>query len=157
MRQAQASSRACIGTDVFSTVEDEYIVQLGSDVAVLFEDSVWLGKLLRIRRKYQTGGWNDYLRPVNLDEAKAQGWKLWFTLGWFRKRPGNVRTYEFGVSDTKPVPLSCIICPVALTSKGNNLFTLCAEQWSTVESARASVEREGQRSKQTRKPRRCAK
>jgi hypothetical protein len=141
VRQAQASSRSCIDMDVFTTVDDEWVVQLGTDIAVLFEERVWLGKITRIRRRYTGGSWANYVRPVHLDSAKAARWQLYFTLSWYNDKVerNNIRVYQYGLQDTKSVRLVCVICPVALTRVRANGFTLSVEQQRTVDECKVEV------------------
>jgi hypothetical protein len=118
---------------VFDINTDPWVVQLGSDFVCCFEKDVWVGNIFRIRRKYDKGGYQDYSLPVDLHEAVDKGWKLEFTAVWYNEQEDG--TYIFGITDTEPVSLEYVACPVALTEE-NGRFRISDDQAVLVEEAR---------------------
>lgn len=153
-RAAQASSRACldggVAPSVFDINSDPWIAELGSEIAAVFEDAVWIGSILMIRRRYANGGWAEYTRPVDLEHAKKNGWELLFTCCWYKQVADGL--YTFGVLDPEPVSLAMVACPVALeevpSHGGERRYKLPEDQVPMVEEARANLvvdERPGKR------------
>ena len=126
-------------------------MNIGQDVAVLFENQVFLGRINRIRRKYTGGGWNDYILPVDIQVAKEQQLLLYFDLTWYVQQPGHAEpaVYKFGImhtgtgrqkkrcQDTREVELASIICPVTLEQTGTgNSYNLPQEQQDVIDLSR---------------------
>ena len=139
-RAAQAASRECVNgglsPSVFDINTDPWVVQLGSDFVCCFEEDVWVGNIFRIRRKYDRGGYQDYILPVDLHEAVDKGWNLEFTAVWYTEQPDG--TYVYGTTDTEPVGLEFVACPVSLTEEGG-AFRISDEQAVLVQEAREAL------------------
>ena len=119
MRAAQAGSRACVDMvgqgSVFDIQTDAWVVELGSDIAVVFDEDVQIGSIFMIRRRYANGGYNQYTRSVDLHAAREAGWDLRFVCCWYEKQPDG--TYRYGVLDTEAYALKQVACPVTPSSR----------------------------------------
>ena len=116
MRAAQAGSRSCVDVvvqeNMFNIQADAWIVELGSDIAVVFDEDVQIGSIFMMRRKYDNGGFSQYKYPVDLHVVRKGNWNLQFVCCWYEKQPDN--TYLYGVLDTAAYELKNVACPVTL-------------------------------------------
>ena len=128
----------------WNIAESEWTVQLGGDVAVLFDDTVHLGTILRMRRKAGKS-WYNYLDPVDISQVKEDGLDLFFTLTWYqpakknKKNTGSLSAdgkYKNGVADPKEVHVTCVICPISLTFDAEtNTYSLGPDQRAVIDMA----------------------
>jgi hypothetical protein len=128
-RAAQANHGGVLGMSNrpgFDIAESEWNIELGHDVAVMFDDA-FIGRVIRIRRKCAKS-WVEYVYPVDIQQAKADGLDLFFTICWYAVT-GTEGEYTYGVHEPKEVALDSIICPVALTLDSDRaVYTLPADQ-----------------------------
>ena len=119
----------------FNVREDAWQVGIGQDVAVLFEDTVWVGRIYRVRRRYQNNRWADYIYPVDLQAEKQQNSKLFFDMAWYSRHRTTPNVYVFGGhADTKEVTLYSVICPVTLSCDPiTNEYSIPADQQAVLD------------------------
>jgi hypothetical protein len=121
--QAASTIRA---KDRFNIVESVWTVQIGHDIAVLYDPvgrrrrranqvkDAFIGRISRIRRRVNNA-WVEYVYPVDLSIVKEDKLDLRFTCCWY-KAIGRVGQYSYGNSfDNDDVHLECVICPVVLS------------------------------------------
>jgi hypothetical protein len=145
-RAQQAGNGSTIASH-FSVKEDAWTVQLGKDLAVKFEDEIYIGRVNRIRRRYRSSGrqqWADYIYPFGLQEARTDELDIYFDMAWYQKVKGRVNKgkYTFGgAADTREVKLESIVCPVALDgpeAAGNKIiFRLPQDQQDVIDACQA--------------------
>jgi hypothetical protein len=143
-RVAEAGSGSALANCTFVISSSKWEVYLGQEVAVLFEgDLVWLGRIIRMRRRYKQTRYVEYTLPVDLLEAKDGELDIFFALCWYNQKkaarsgrpvPG---VYEYGELDTNEVHLSMIICPIALIYRpSESNYSLPADQQRVIDLAK---------------------
>ena len=142
MRAAQAGSRACVDMvgqgSVFDIQTDAWVVELGSDIAVVFDEDVQIGSIFMIRRRYANGGYNQYTRPVDLHAARAAGWDLGFVCCWYERQTDG--TYRYGSLDTDSYELKHVACPVTLQHDEGGVYRMPPDQQVLIDEARKEFE-----------------
>ena len=125
-RQAQASA---IPMAAGSTLEDfdiavhEWVVERYNDVAILFDNNVTVGKIVRIRKKMKRG-WVEYKRPIVLHRVRKHLGDLYFTCAWYTRLQGRNEIFSFAKAGTSEVHVLSIVCPVSLQFISNNRYLL---------------------------------
>ena len=110
----------------------------GLIVAVVFDEDVQIGSIFMIRRRYANGGYSQYTRPVDLNEARQAGWDLRFVCCWYEKQPDG--TYRYGVLDTEAYALKHVACPVTLQCDEAGVYRMPQDQQALVAEARREFE-----------------
>ena len=128
MQQTHEERRA-----VFNVSTDNWIMALGSDIALRFAsakatepDIVWYGKVLSMRKLGGRDGktWITYQDPVLLQNDRTKLGELFVTC-FFYKRYGlrEPPVYKFSEHDYEPYHVKSVICPVKFTYD-KKLYTL---------------------------------
>ena len=118
---------------VFDVRVSNWTVGPSIDIAVKFETGHHLGRIVQVRRRCARG-WDVWVRPFDLLEAKAAKVPLHFLYVWY-KQYGDVYKYG-GVLDTCERVLETIICPVELVYDAEaKVYRLPAEQLEVIEMA----------------------
>lgn len=137
MRAAQAGSRACVDVAAqeseFDIQADAWIVEPGSDIAVVCDSGVHIGSIMSVIRTYDKGRPQEYTRPFDLHEARDKNWDLLFFCTWYEQRANGA--YKYGVLDPTGYPLLSVACPVVLQTEGD-VYRLPEAQQVLIDEAR---------------------
>ena len=124
----------------FDIQTDAWVVELGSDIVVVFESDVHIGSIFMIRRRYANGGYAQYTRPVDLHVAREAGWDLRFVCCWYEKQADD--TYQYGVLDSTAYGLKHIACPVTLQRDNHGVYRMPQDQQDLIAEARKEFDLE---------------
>ena len=108
----------------FNAAADEWLICLGSDVAVNFGNNIWLGRVERMRKKNRS--WTDYRLPVVLTEDRTTLGELVFECRWYRRVPGGpARRFQLKEIDYDEYHITTVICPVTMHYEATrDIYTL---------------------------------
>ena len=142
----------------FNPREDDWLMGLGSDIAVQFENNKWVGKVVRMRRWTGSrrdgecncgecgvpkgkGSWVEYQRPVILHEDRKQVGNVHFQCSWYSRtnRDNNNKKFQLGVvrdEDAGQYHVTTVICPVNMTYvPEDNNYILSADTQTVINQA----------------------
>ena len=114
----------------FDPAEDDWMMSLGSDIAVHGEKNNWIGKVISMKKK-NGKRWTKYTRPVCLHENRQSLGDLYVTCHYYSRvrsaEHGSLLAFKFDGSGTDPVHIHVmeIIGPVQLKyHPSSRLYTL---------------------------------
>ena len=137
--QANAAAGQHNAAPAFILSVDDWWVGDGDDIAVLFDEGHWIGRVTMMKRRFQSKTKNgkakyvQYKNKVQIDEGREQLGDLLFHLHWYKAtkhRVGGVEEtrYTYIVKDTEAVELKNLICPCAMIYNADeDYFTISAE------------------------------
>jgi hypothetical protein len=111
----------------------------GDDIAVLYEEGYYIGRVTMMKRRFQSKTRNgkaryvQYKNKVQIDDNREQLGDLLFHLQWYKATKHRVgraeeTRYTYNVKDTNAVELKNLICPCAMTYNAKeDYFTISAE------------------------------
>jgi hypothetical protein len=137
--QAHAAAGQHNAAPAFKLSEDDWWVGDGDDIAVLYEEGYYIGRVTMMKRRFQSKTRNgkaryvQYKNKVQIDDNREQLGDLLFHLQWYKATKHRVgraeeTRYTYNVKDTNAVELKNLICPCAMTYNAEgDYFTISAE------------------------------
>jgi hypothetical protein len=137
--QAHAAAGQHNAAPAFKLSEDAWWVGDGDDIAVLYEEGYYIGRVTMMKRRFQSKTRNgkaryvQYKNKVQIDDNREQLGDLLFHLQWYKATKHRVgraeeTRYTYNVKDTNAVELKNLICPCAMTyNTEGDYFTISAE------------------------------
>ena len=114
----------------FNPAEDDWMMSLGSDIAVHCDGNNWIGKVISVKKK-NGRRWTKYIRPVCLHEDRQSLGDLYVTCHYYTRvrsvEHGGLLAFKFDGSGPDPVHIHVmeIIGPVQLKyHPSSRLYTL---------------------------------
>ena len=116
----------------FDPAEDDWMMSLGSDIAVHCDENNWIGKVISVKKK-NGRKWTKYMRPVCLHEDRKSLGDLYVTCHYYTRvrsrsvEHGGLWAFKFDGSGPDPVHIHVmeIIGPVHLKyHPSSKLYTL---------------------------------
>ena len=125
IRVAQSKQEGRTNSDDprFDINSDPWLVGIGTDVALLTEKNIWIGRVLRMRKRLRRG-WVEYKRPVDINAMREEKQHeeleaIHITCYYYKRRQGGSQRgesrFDLKVPDWAEYTLASIISPVCMT------------------------------------------
>ena len=79
------------GSRRFNIRDDDWVVGIHNDIAVQYDDTYAIGRIIRMRKRYANGNWRNCKKPVNIQEDRIPLGDLYVSCYWYTEKAGRRR------------------------------------------------------------------